>query len=178
MKVMPSAQKPSVAYVGMGSNLGDRKRNLREGLKAIEASDDINLIKVSSLYLTRPIEVSGSQNDYLNAVVKIETTLTPESLLDSLKEIEQRLGRKVDSHLEPRSLDLDILLYDYLVMETESLTLPHPRLTGREFVLAPLLEVESELENPIDGVKLSVYYEKLKGSQGASLFEDDTWWRG
>lgn len=162
----------------MGSNLGDRKRNLKEGLRAIEASDDVNLIEVSSLYLTRPVEVREPQNDYLNAVVKIETTLTPESLLDSLKEIERRLGRKVNSHLEARSLDLDILSYDDLVMETESLTLPHPRLTSREFVLAPLLEVEPECENPVDGEKLSVYYEKLRGSQHVSLFEDKTWWRG
>lgn len=175
---MPSAQKPSLAYIGMGSNLGDPKRNLKEGLRAIEASEDINLIEVSSLYLTRPVEVREPQNDYLNAAIKTETTLTPQSLLDSLKEIERRLGRKLNSHLEPRSLDLDILLYNDLVMETDSLSLPHPRLTSREFVLAPLLEVEPELENPVDGEKLSVYYEKLRGSQDVSLSEDETWWRG
>ena len=175
---MASAQKPSLAYIGLGSNLGDRRRNLKEGLRAVEASDNVSLIEVSSLYLTRPVEVREPQNDYLNAVVKIVTTLTPQSLLDSLKEIERRLGRKVNSHLEPRSLDLDILLYDDLVMETEGLTLPHPRLTGREFVLAPLLDVEPELENPVDGEKLSVYYERLRGSQDVSLFEDETWWQG
>jgi len=168
----------SVAYIGLGSNLGDRKQNLKEAIKEIESSEATNLVSVSCLYLTEPVEVEEPQNDFLNAVIKIETNLKPEPLLHFLKEIEKRFGRGVDSHLKPRNLDLDILLYDDLILQTESLTIPHPRLSYREFVLAPLLELEPELQNPVDGKSLNSYYEKLKGQEKASLFEDENWWRG
>jgi len=168
----------SIAYIGLGSNVGDRKRHLKEAIKEIESCHSINLVSVSSLYLTKPVEVEEPQNDFLNAVIKIETNLKPQALLNSLKEIERRFGRKIDSHLKPRGLDLDILLYDDLVLETENLTIPHPRLAFREFVLAPLLELEPELQNLVDGKSLNSYYEKLKGQEKASLFEDENWWRG
>ncbi|MFQ5869719.1 MAG: 2-amino-4-hydroxy-6-hydroxymethyldihydropteridine diphosphokinase [Candidatus Zixiibacteriota bacterium] len=168
----------SVAYIGLGSNLGDRKQNLKEAIKEMESSEATNLVSVSCLYLTEPVEVEEPQNDFLNAVIKIRTNLSPQALLSSLKEIEKRFGRGVDSHLKPRNLDLDILLYDDLILQTESLTIPHPRLSCREFVLAPLLELEPELQNPVDGKSLNSYYEKLKGQEKASLFEDENWWRG
>ncbi len=168
----------SVAYIGLGSNLGDRKRHLKEAIKEIESSEATNLVSVSCLYLTEPVDVEEPQNDFLNAVIKIRTNLSPQALLSSLKEIERRFGRGVDSHLKPRNLDLDILLYDDLILQTESLTIPHPRLSCREFVLAPLLELEPELQNPVDGKSLNSYYEKLKGQEKASLFEDENWWRG
>jgi len=168
----------SIAYIGLGSNVGDRKRHLKEAIKEIESCHSINLVSVSSLYLTKPVEVEEPQNDFLNAVIKIETNLKPQALLNSLKEIERRFGRGVDSHLKPRNLDLDILLYDDLILQTETFTIPHPRLSYREFVLAPLLELEPELQNPVDGRELRGYYEELKGQEKASLFEDENWWRG
>lgn len=167
-----------MAYIGLGSNLGDRKRNLKEALRVIESSEAIELVSVSSLYLTKPVEVEEPQNDFLNAVIKIETGLKPQPLLDFLKEIERRFGREVDSHLRPRRLDLDILLYDSLILQTQTLTIPHPRLTRREFVLAPLLELEPALQNPVDGKRLSGYHEKSRGSRKLRLLEDENWWRG
>jgi 2-amino-4-hydroxy-6-hydroxymethyldihydropteridine diphosphokinase len=178
MNMVSSAPEAATAYVGLGSNLGDRKRHLKEAIRKIESCHSISLVRASPLYLTKPVEVEEPQNDFLNAVIKIRTTLKPEPLLNFLKEIEKRFGRKVDSHLKPRNLDLDILLYDDLILQTETLTIPHPRLTLREFVLAPLLDIEPKLQNPVDGKSLNSYYQKLKGQEKASRFEDENWWRG
>ncbi len=143
----------ALAYIGLGSNLSDNidghivvapKAQLSKALDSLSLHSQISLIKVSSFYQTPPIG-PGEQADYINAVAQLETQLTPIQLLDYLQSIEQQQGRVRNIRWGARTLDLDILLYDQLVQDSERLTLPHPRMHERGFVLAPLTEIEPQL---------------------------------
>lgn len=129
--------------IGLGANLGDRGQALAQALQAIGGLPGTRLVAVSSLYSTAPVDSSGP--DYLNAVAAVRTTLQPLALLDALQAIELAAGRERPYRNAPRTLDLDMLLYDDLVLDTPRLTLPHPRLGQRAFVLRPLLEIAPEL---------------------------------
>lgn len=134
------------AYIGIGSNLGDRIDNCLNALKAILEFSTINT--VSSFYETEPV---GRENQpkFINAVAKVSTSLSHHELLDSLKSIEREMGRKAGSKWSPRTIDLDVLFYENLVIESEDLTIPHKELHKRKFVLKPLCEIESDLEHPV-----------------------------
>jgi len=129
------------AYVGLGANLGDRERTLRAAVDALAAEDGVEVVSVSVLRETEPVGV-GQQPLYLNGAAELETTLTARRLLDRLLAVEQRFGRiRVPGEQGPRTLDLDLLLYGDEVIDEPGLTVPHPRLHERRFVLEPLAEL-------------------------------------
>ncbi|MFP5331478.1 MAG: 2-amino-4-hydroxy-6-hydroxymethyldihydropteridine diphosphokinase [Acidimicrobiia bacterium] len=130
------------AIIALGSNLGDRLDHLRAGVRGVEALGDVTA--VSSLYETEPVG-GPSQGRYLNAVVVLDTSLGPEDLLVALHQIEGQFDRTRDVHWGPRTLDLDIIAYDDVVVDSADLQIPHPRAHERHFVLAPLVEVRPEI---------------------------------
>ena len=152
------------AYLGLGSNLGEKKDNLKKALEKLSVEPGIMIEKYSSIYLTEPMGAS-EQSDFYNCAAKIMTTLSPDELLVALKKIEQEMGRHPDSHLQPRTIDIDILLYADYSIDTLELMIPHSRLTKRLFVLAPLLELEPELTHPQTRRQLREYAVELGESQ-------------
>lgn len=138
----------SVAYVGIGSNVGDRHAFCRRAVDELRASPAISVEKISSLYETSPVG-GPPQRSFVNLVVGVTTTLTPRALLESCQSVEQRLGRgESDIRWGPRVVDLDILLFDQEKVSEPDLEIPHPRLTVRRFALVPLLEIEPDLTDP------------------------------
>lgn len=133
----------SIAYLGIGSNMGDRAKNICDALKFLETYD-IEILKRSTLIETEPVG-GPPQGKFLNGAVKIQTFLNPEDLLKCLKSIEVQLGRIKTIVNGPRPIDLDILLYDDLTVKTPDLTIPHPRMFEREFVLCPLREINENI---------------------------------
>jgi 2-amino-4-hydroxy-6-hydroxymethyldihydropteridine diphosphokinase len=138
----------SRAYVGLGANLGDRERTLRAAVDALAAEDGIEVVAVSTLRATDPVGV-GDQPRFLNGAAELETTLAARELLDRLLAVEQRFGRvRVPGEHGPRTLDLDLLLYGDEELDEPGLTVPHPRLHERMFVLEPLAELAPGLVVP------------------------------
>ncbi len=134
----------AIVYLGIGSNLGDRKANIATAKMLLE-KNNITIIQCSRIIETNPVGGPPSQPNFLNGVLKVETDLKPKDLLDRLKAIEQTLGRKVTVRNGPRTIDLDILLYDQLQYQTPQLTIPHPRMLKRDFVMNPLKEISPHL---------------------------------
>jgi len=140
----------SIVYVGLGSNLGDRRAAIDAALAHVEALPGTRVLAVSTVIETDPVGVTD-QPRFLNAVAKLETDLAPADVLAHFQEIESRRGRVRTRRWGPRTIDLDILLYDDLVMHTERLTIPHPRMAERSFVLAPLTEIAADVRHPTLG---------------------------
>ncbi|MBU4310614.1 2-amino-4-hydroxy-6-hydroxymethyldihydropteridine diphosphokinase [bacterium] len=138
----------AIAYIGLGSNLGRKKANIRRAIKLLGEKKDVKILKVSSLYETEPVGYV-KQDWFVNAVLKAETNLTPRQLLAVLKEIEKQLKRK-KAFLKwgPRTIDLDILFYNNLKLKTKDLVIPHPEMHKRAFVLIPLMELEPNFIHP------------------------------
>lgn len=130
----------SVSYISIGSNLGDRMGNLMKAMTLLSSHASITVSSVSSIYETDPVGYRN-QDDFLNMVCRIETDLTAHALLSYLQMIEQILHRERTIRFGPRTIDLDILTYDDLVIHSDILTLPHPRMAERSFVLIPLSEI-------------------------------------
>lgn len=141
-------------FLSIGSNIGDRLDHLTEAVRALQRNEGTNVISISSIYETAPVGYTD-QADFLNLVVKIETELDPFAVLELCQQIEQGLGRKRTIRWGPRTVDLDILLYNNDNIEAENLTIPHPRMHERDFVLVPLLEIASTLIHPKTGQQLS-----------------------
>lgn len=139
LRVSPDMLAPVSAYIGLGANLGDPRAAVLAALDAIAALDGVALTAKSSLYGSAPIDAGGA--DYVNAVAEVQTRLEPHALLEQLQGIEQAAGRMRPFRNAPRTLDLDILLYDDMVLGDEVLVLPHPRMWLRAFVLRPLAEI-------------------------------------
>jgi 2-amino-4-hydroxy-6-hydroxymethyldihydropteridine diphosphokinase len=139
----------AIAYVGLGSNLGDREATLREALRRLDAVDGIAVVAVSSFRETDPVG-KVDQPRFVNAAAGLETSLTPRELLDRLLEAERALGRDraKEERWGPRTLDLDLLLYGDVTIDEPGLEVPHPRLAERAFVLEPLLELDPDLRLP------------------------------
>ena len=135
------------AYIALGANLGDPATTVRAAFGALANLPDSRLRHSSSLYRTAPVGIT-EQPEFINAVAELETGLAPEALLDALLDIEQRFGRVRAERNGPRTLDLDLLLYDDHVVDLPRLTLPHPRLHLRAFVLLPLAEIAPALAIP------------------------------
>ena len=153
-------------YLGLGSNVGDREEHLRAAVRLLR-EHEVEVEAVSSLYETEPTGEILDQPDFLNAAVRVRTGLEPEALLDLCKAIEVEQGRMFGGPRHgPRPLDLDLLLLGDLELSGERLTLPHPEVTGRRFVLAPLLELDPELTLP-DGTRLDAALEALGEGQRA-----------
>lgn len=156
----------SRAFIGMGSNIGDRIAHLRAGLTALmAAAPDVIVVGRSSVYESEPVGMTD-QDDFYNAVVAVETTLSPSELLKLLHEIEIANGRQRLTRWGPRTLDLDLLLYSGVEQDDPDLTLPHPRLAERRFVLEPLLEVDRDVRHP-DGTPVTRLLEDLGDGQAA-----------
>ena len=135
------------AYVALGSNLGDKEANLRKALELLEERG-VEVVKTSSFICTEPYGVTD-QPQFLNGVCEVRTSLVPLALLHTLLEIEQEMGRVRLRHWGERNIDLDLLLYEDVVLDTEELKLPHPDMQNRDFVLLPLAEIAPELVHPI-----------------------------
>jgi 2-amino-4-hydroxy-6-hydroxymethyldihydropteridine diphosphokinase len=141
-------------YLGLGSNVGDRAGHLRAAIEML-GERGVEVDAVSSGYETEPVGEVLDQPDFLNAAIRIHTELAPEDLLDICKEIEAEQGRQRDApRHSPRPLDVDLLLLGDLELSTDRLTLPHPEVTTRRFVLTPLLELDPDLKLP-DGTRLT-----------------------
>lgn len=134
------------AWIGLGANLGDRGAALAQAVEALSLLPATRLIKVSGLYASAPIDAGGP--DYLNAVAELATRLEPLALLDGLQAIEQAAGRERSYRNAPRTLDLDLVLYGEQQIQNERLSVPHPRMTERAFVLLPLAEIAPEQVTP------------------------------
>jgi len=130
-----------VCYLGIGSNLGNRGENISLAIKKINTLKGTQIIKVSKIIETKPIGGPADQAKFLNAALKIKTTLSPTVLLKKLKKIEKELGRAKTVRYGPRTIDLDILFYADKIINRENLKIPHPKLFEREFVIKSLLEI-------------------------------------
>jgi 2-amino-4-hydroxy-6-hydroxymethyldihydropteridine diphosphokinase len=148
------ADRVRTGYLGLGSNVGDSAGHLRAALELL-AQREVEVDAVSSTYLTEPVGEVLDQPDFLNAAARVHTALEPEALLDVCKAVEAVRGRSFDApRHSPRPLDVDLLLLGDLELQTPRLTLPHPEVRSRRFVLAPLLELDPDLALP-DGTRLA-----------------------
>ena len=136
--------------LGLGSNIGDRVAWCRRAVQELTSHSQIQIVKRSAWYETRPVGYAN-QPDFVNGAVLLETSLAPLNLLDVIKGVEQRLGRSTTWKNGPREIDLDLLLYDDLVLDLPVLALPHPAMADRAFVLVPLAEIHPAMVHPVHG---------------------------
>jgi 2-amino-4-hydroxy-6-hydroxymethyldihydropteridine diphosphokinase len=139
---------PVIAYLGLGANLGDPKRQLEEALRRLAASDEVEVLKVSTFYLNPPLG-PPEQPWYVNAAAQIRTRLAPEELWRVLRQVEEALGRVRGERWGPRLIDLDLLLYNGAIITGPHLVVPHPEMQRRAFVLVPLAEIAPEAWHPV-----------------------------
>ncbi len=159
---------PTLAYVGLGSNLSEPRKQVQAAVKAITHINQSNVIKVSSLYLSKPMGPQD-QDDYINAVLALETSLSAIELLDALQAIENDAGRvRKENRWGARVLDLDILLYGNETINNQRLTIPHYGMKEREFVLQPLAEIAPELILP-DGDSVKVLSQSIANNAMVKL---------
>ncbi|MCM3712198.1 2-amino-4-hydroxy-6-hydroxymethyldihydropteridine diphosphokinase [Sporosarcina luteola] len=145
----------NIAYLSIGSNIGDRLHHLKEAVRALHSHEGIDVTKISSIYETAPVGYT-EQADFLNLAVSIATSLDPFELLAACQQIENGLGRVREIRWGPRTVDLDILLYNNDNIEAENLIVPHPRMGERAFVLVPLLEIAPSILHPVTGTPFAV----------------------
>ena len=134
------------AYIALGANLGDARATVFQAIQALSQLPGTTVLKHSSLYRSAPVDATGP--DFINAVAEVATTLSPQTLLEALQALEQDAGRQRPYRNAPRTLDLDILLYDDLTLDSPTLVIPHPRMATRAFVLLPLAEIAPERVTP------------------------------
>lgn len=171
------AMRKSRCAIGLGGNLGDPIETLMQAIEGITSHPNCQLIAVSALYRSAAIGPAG-QPDYANAALVIDTTLEPHSLLDLLQSLEQKAGRVRDIRWGARTLDLDILLIDDMVIQDERLTVPHAELWNRAFVLRPLRDLQKETTWPTQINIVSALEDPMIRSQDISLWLDPRWQAG
>ena len=154
-----------VAYIGIGSNVGDKLSNCKKAISEILNVDRHKLLAKSSLFKTQPVGYT-SQDWFVNGVIKIETDLEAPELLHTLKTIESQMGRSESFRWGPRIIDLDILFFDDLEIRTEDLQVPHPLIQNRQFVLIPLVEIDPNLVHPVFKKTIQSLLTHLKEDQG------------
>jgi 2-amino-4-hydroxy-6-hydroxymethyldihydropteridine diphosphokinase len=157
-----------IGYLGLGSNVGERRANLEQAVQALRRQG-VEVLASSSVYETEPVGLVLDQPDFFNACLRIETDAQPEELLDTCKAVERELGRSPGGVRHgPRPIDVDLLLLDSLDYRSDRLTLPHPEVRSRRFVLVPLLELDPDLTLP-DGTRLAAALEALGPGQDVRL---------
>nr|WP_309101596.1 2-amino-4-hydroxy-6-hydroxymethyldihydropteridine diphosphokinase [Fredinandcohnia onubensis] len=159
----------NTAYIALGTNIGTRESYLHSALQAIQGND-IDIIGFSSIYETDPVGYED-QDRFLNMVIKVNTNLQPMDLLEVLQSIERESGRERKIRWGPRTLDLDILLFNQENIETERLIVPHPRMTERAFVLVPLAEIDQDVEIPAVTKPISLLLDELQDREGVRIWK-------
>lgn len=155
-----------VSYIGIGSNMGDRVAHMVDAIQRLKSEDRIDVKAVSHFYETEPITLKGeSSHWFINAVIQIKTTLSPVQLLRKLQDIEKQMGRERSHKWAPRTIDLDILLFDDQICKSSELTIPHPEMHKRRFVLEPLCELNGAARHPIKGISFQELSRALKDNQ-------------
>lgn len=171
MNIADRQTHPTVktAYIALGSNIGDREHYLQESIRRLEAFPGIEIAQSSSVYETEPVGYTD-QGAFLNMVVGVETTLSPEQLFAIMQRIEQALGRQREIRFGPRTIDLDLLLFEELTQDRPELILPHPRMLERAFVLVPMLEVMKALQ-PERAIRYQRHLDVADGKEGVVLWK-------
>ncbi len=161
----------AIVYLSLGSNLGDRVGYLQQATSLLNASEKINVVATSSFYESEPWQMN-SENWFVNAVIQIATTLTPEELLNACQRIEKQLGRKrLSSEVyTDRTIDIDILFYDDLIIKTDRLVIPHRNFSKRAFVLVPMLEIAQDFVHPLYKKTVMELYEELENPEMVVLY--------
>jgi 2-amino-4-hydroxy-6-hydroxymethyldihydropteridine diphosphokinase len=154
---------PATVYIGLGSNLGDRQKNIDDAIQMLAQLEGTRIVKSTDSLQTKPLG-PADQNDFLNAAAKIQTILEPKQLLDNIKNIEKKLGRKNTKRWGPRSIDIDILLYNDQIINTEHLTIPHPQMHLRTFVLDSLCRLDPDIIHPLLGLNVKSLKSRLNGN--------------
>ncbi|WP_210367821.1 2-amino-4-hydroxy-6-hydroxymethyldihydropteridine diphosphokinase [Bacillus sp. REN3] len=160
----------NIAYIALGSNMGDRFGYLKKSILLLEQHEKIKVVNTSSIYETDPVGFTD-QAQFLNMVIQVETDLEPLGLLDVCLGIELYLGRKREVRWGPRTLDLDILLYNQENVETEKLTIPHPRMSERAFVILPLLEMDPDIKLPTMDQPLKSCLQSIPDKEGVRIWK-------
>ncbi len=158
----------TTAYLGLGSNLGNRQENLAQAVKGLSSGTDISVLRTSGIYDTAPWGMTGQPN-FLNMVVKIYPHLSPHRLLDRAKELEIESGREPSPRFGPRLIDVDILLYGNCVVDEPDLKIPHASLHLRAFVLVPLAELAPAAVHPVVGSTIAQLADQVDGLEGVGL---------
>lgn len=176
---LDSGHRPRhLVYIGIGSNKGDAAASCRGAVQRLASEDCISITKVSSLYETAPMCVLD-QDWFYNAVIEIETTLSPHQLLDCSQKIENQIGKKIVIPKGPREIDLDILFYDQEVIDEPDLIIPHPSIPLRRFVLVPMVEIASGMRHPVLGQSVESLLKKLNKENNSSVMKkEDSGWEG
>ncbi len=169
-----SAAATCLAYLGLGSNEGDRADLLERALRHLEQQPGLRVLRSSSIYVSDPVGPVQDQEPFFNVVLEVRTALAPLDLLRRCQQVEAALGRRRDQELRqgPRPMDVDLLLVEGVVGQWPGLTLPHPELDRRAFVVLPLLELRPDLRDPRDGAPLSRLAGRLEAEQSISLVHD------
>ena len=160
----------NVAYLSLGSNLDGRLGYLREAVELLDKDEQVSVLAVSSVYETDPVGFAD-QGKFLNIALKLETSYTAFGLLKKCQDIESELGRKRIIRWGPRTIDLDILLYNQENIEAENLIIPHPRMQERAFVIIPLLEIEPNIQLPAMNRPLQTVLEGIPDKEGVRLWK-------
>jgi 2-amino-4-hydroxy-6-hydroxymethyldihydropteridine diphosphokinase len=157
----PKLKKMKTAYIGIGSNLGEKLENCKQAINLMGQMPDSNVTAQANYYLSEPVGVTG-QDWYLNTVISIATDLSPHDLLEKLLKIERSLGRVRLKKWEARIIDLDLLLFDLDIIKSERLSVPHPLMHQRRFVLKPMIDLSPELKHPILNKTMAELLDDLK----------------
>ncbi|MBU8908458.1 2-amino-4-hydroxy-6-hydroxymethyldihydropteridine diphosphokinase [Desertibacillus haloalkaliphilus] len=160
----------NTVYLALGSNVGDRANHLREGMRQLETDEDIVIIATSSIYETEPVGYVD-QDRFLNMVIEIKTSYRPQQLLEITQRIERESGRSYQIHWGPRTLDLDILLFNNENIKMDNLCIPHPRMTERAFVIVPLKEINPTLFIESENKTIDAIEKELVDKEGVTLWK-------